>query len=65
MRQSAHGDIDHGAEIAWIGEYFSADGHSDLLLVVPQLRELTANVEPACRSLFTRPRHREQRWLVE
>src|SRR5262245_15584021 len=46
VRQSAHGDIDHGAEIAWIRKRLGADRHPDLLLVVPQFRELTTDVEP-------------------
>ena len=47
MAEAAKGDFEDCTQVAWIVERGCADRHSNLLLVVPELREFAPDIEPA------------------
>src|SRR6185295_4029825 len=55
VRQPPHRDVDHRVEESRIVERRRADGGSNLFLVVPELGEFAADIEPSFGDLLPRP----------
>ena len=65
VRQAAQRNLQHRAQVPRRRQRRRAHGKPDLRLVMPQFRELAADVEPPLRCLLARPRHRKERRRVE
>src|SRR5689334_298119 len=65
VRQHAHGYVENGVQPSGLYEGPGADGITNLRAVVPDLRELAADIEPRRRLRFASPRDGEARRTVQ